>query len=80
MHAAVVEASARAATALAASIQPQVQLPGVAVKLHGSLLVDRMLTFYFPDGPQQVCCCDSSCKALGRCQRKYTHVRPLHIN
>ena len=62
----MVEASARAATALAASIQPQAQLPGVAVKLHGSLLVDRLLTFYFPNGPQQVCCCKSSRNVSGR--------------
>ena len=54
VHAAVVEASSRAATALATAIAAQAELPGRAVQLHGSLLVDRLLTFYFPGGPQQV--------------------------
>ena len=54
VHAAVVEASSRAATALATSIAAQAGLPGKAVQLHGSLLVDRLLAFYFPGGPQQV--------------------------
>ena len=53
MRAAVTEAAAHAAEALQQTLQ-QGQLQGQPARLTGSLLIARLLSFYFPSEPAQV--------------------------